>query len=176
MKVHDDALDGRRQLREDFFDGFKRTGRTVFHENASEQGYDGNFSSGGIAEDPPAASGLERTEIGRPDQIFYGEDLLFEIFLVPGMVAGREHIDRFLHVMDAGEAVTGAVGGIFAVGDDERSPVPLFQDRDEMFDGRAAALADDIADKQQIQYRSSHFFQNFPMKNHQIQPIFRYSD
>ena len=105
-------------------------------------------AAGRIAEDAPAAAGLQRTEIGRTHQILHGQDLLLEIFLVPGMVAGREHIDSFFEIMDAGEAVSGAVGTVFAVGDHEGSGVPLFQQRDQILNGGASAFADDVADKQ----------------------------
>ena len=35
--------------------------------------------------------------------------------------------------------------------------MPLFQGRNEIFDGGAAAFADNVADEQQIQNNSSHF-------------------
>ena len=147
MDVHDDALHRRRQLCYDFFGGFKRTCRAVFHENASQQGNHSDVAACRIAENAPAASGLKITEIRGTHQIPDRLDFLFEIFLIPGMIARSEHIHHRFHIADAGQAVPCPVGTVFPVGNHKRCVVTLFQNRNQGFDGIASALPHDVSDK-----------------------------
>jgi len=120
------------------------------HEDAAGEVEEGDRAVAGVEDDDAAAGGAGR-EVGGPEQVVQLSQLGDQVFFIPDVVAGGEHVNAQAEefVVDVqGQAET--AGRVFDVDRDQVHVVALDQFGQEAGQGAPSGLADHVAEEEQV--------------------------
>jgi len=94
--------------------------------------------------------------VGWPQECFVFVDEFHDLFLVPDVVARREHIHpALIDLLDDRPRDTEAAGGIFDIRHSQVDIVPVNDPGEKVSHGPSSRFSDDISDKKQLHFRGS---------------------